>query len=112
MAGRGSMRSGGKFQMTVTEQAVDLAMAAMPDQHARFGRWAPALARAEVYRMLKAAEPALGAGEHDQIRQLLGSVERVQLLRHAYEQVDDHPDVLRVFAQLENDLTGILRQTR
>src|SRR5258708_30592143 len=96
MAGRGSMRSGGKFPMTVTDQAVDLAMAAMPDQHARLGRRAPALARAEVYRMLKAAEPALGAGEHDQIRQLLGSVERVQLLRHAYEQVDDHPDVLRV----------------
>ena len=99
--------------MTVTDQAVDLAMAAMPDQHARFGRWAPALARAEVYRMLEAAEPALCAGEHDHIRQQLGgSVERVQLLRHAYEQVDDHPDVLRAFAQLENDLTGILRQTR
>jgi hypothetical protein len=71
-------------------------MAAIPDRRIRFGRWEPALARAEVYRMLEAAEPALCAAEHEQLRrQLGGSVERVQLLRHAYEQVDDHPDVLR-----------------
>jgi hypothetical protein len=107
------MISGGKFPMTVTDEAVDLAMAAMPDRHVRFGRWEPTLARAEVHRMLEAAEPALCAHDHEQIRrQLGGSVERAQLLRHAYEQVDDHPDVLRAFAQLENDLTDILRQTR
>ena len=98
--------------MTVTDEAVDLTMAAMPDRYVRFCRWEPALARAEVYRMLEVAAPALCADEHEQIRAARGSVERVQLLRHAYEQVDDHPDVLQAFAQLENDLTHILRQTR
>jgi len=99
--------------MPVTDEAVDLAMAAMPGRRIRFGRRGLALALAEVYRMLEAAQTALCAGEHEQIRRQLGdSVERVQLLRHAYEQVDDHLDVLQAFAQLENDLTRILRQTR
>lgn len=63
--------------------------------------------------MLEAAQPALCAVERHQIRrQLGGSVERIQLLRHAYEQVDDHPDVLQAFARLGNDLTGTLRQAR
>ena len=99
--------------MPVTDEAVDLAMAALPGRRIRFGRRGLALARAEVSRMLEAAQPALCAGEREQIRRQLGGwVERVQLLRHAYEHVDDHPDVLEAFAQLENDLTGILRQAR
>src|SRR5262249_4811378 len=106
------MTVGGRFLMTVTDEAVDLAMAAMSDRRIRSGCWESALARAEVYRMLEAAQPALCAGEGDRIRRQLGGlVERVQLLRHAYEQVDDHPDVLRAFAHLENDLTGSRGQT-
>jgi len=94
--------------MTVTDEAVDLAMAAMPDRRIRLGR----SERAEVHRMLEAAEPVLCAAGREHIRQQLGgSVERVHRLRHAYEQVDDHPDVLLAFAQLENDLSAILRQT-
>ena len=84
--------------MTVTDEAVDLAMAAMPDRHLGFGRWKPALVRAQVYRMLEAAKPAMCTGENGQIRRRLGgAVEPVQRLRHAYEQVDDHPDVLQAF---------------
>lgn len=99
--------------MPVTDEVVDLAMAALPGRRIRVGRRRLALARAEVSRMLEAAQPALCAGEREQIRRQLGGwFERVQLLRHAYEQVDDHPDVLEAFAQLENDLTGILRQAR
>jgi hypothetical protein len=98
--------------MTVTDEAVDLAMAAISGRRIRSGRWEPALARAEVYRMREAAQPALCAGERDRSAGSSGGlVERVQLLRHAYEQVDDRPDVLRAFAQQENDLTGSLGQT-
>jgi hypothetical protein len=103
----------GKFPMPVTDESVDLAMSPMPGRRIRFGHRGLALARAEVSRMLEAAQPALCAGQRDQIRRQLGGwVERVQLLRHAYEQMDDHPDVLEAFAQLENDLTGTLRQAR
>src|SRR5262249_51145511 len=69
----------GEFPVAVTDEAVDLAMAAMPGRRIRVGRRGLALARAEVARMLEAARPALCTGEREQIRgQLGGWVERVQ----------------------------------
>lgn len=70
--------------MTVPAAAVDAAMAAAPYRHGGRRHWQPAISRADMIRILQAAEPVLCVDERDRVRQWLGdSVERVQLLRHA-----------------------------